>query len=87
MNEKDKAINDLAEQPELEILVTVVWKDRNGNTCDRLFWETSEAIELLENIQKEFDDQQNYNLKLMNLKIKTNGIESGFPFQSMIADK
>ncbi len=56
MNEKDKAINDLAEQPELEILVTVVWKDRNGNTCDRLFWETSEAIELLENIQKEFDD-------------------------------
>ena len=43
---------------ELEIGITIVWKDKNGQMYDRVLSDTEEAIELLENIQKEFDEDE-----------------------------
>lgn len=43
---------------ELEISITIVWKDKDGNMHDRIIDDPSEAIELLENIQNEFDEEE-----------------------------
>ena len=38
------------------IQITIVWNDKDGNMHDSIISEIDEAIELLENIQIEFDE-------------------------------
>lgn len=43
---------------EHEIQITIVWQDKEGTMHDRVISEIDEAIELLENIQNEFDEAE-----------------------------